>query len=88
MKNLFTITSKGKSAKEQIDSMLYDYSYCIESTTIVTIPIYRLEPNTRIVVRDDESGINGQYVIDKITIPLAYNGTMNITATKAVESII
>ena len=88
MKNLFTITSKGKSAKEQIDSMLYDYSYCIESTTIVTVPIYRLEPNTRIVVRDDESGINGQYVIDKITIPLAYNGTMNITATKAVESII
>jgi hypothetical protein len=59
MKNLFTITSKGKSAKEQIDSMLYDYSYCIESTTIVTVPIYRLEPNTRIVVRDDESGING-----------------------------
>lgn len=88
MKNLFTITSKGKSAKEQIDSMLYDYSYCIETTTVVTVPIYRLEPNTRIVVRDDESGINGQYVIDKITIPLAYNGTMNITATKAVESII
>ena len=88
MKNLFTITSKGKSAKEQVDQMLYDYSYCTESATIVTVPIYRLDPNTRIYVRDDNSGINGQYIISKITIPLAYNGTMNITATKAVESII
>ena len=55
---------------------------------MTTIPVYYLEPNTRVYVHDEESGINGQYIISKMTIPLTYNGTMSITATKAVDRII
>jgi hypothetical protein len=29
------------------------------------------------------SGIEGEYIVSKISLPLSYNGTMNITATKA-----
>lgn len=79
---LFSISTKGKSAKERIDELLYAHSYSIESTTINTIPIYYLEPNTRILIRDEKSNIDGEYLVSKITIPLTYNGTMNLTATK------
>lgn len=79
---LFSISTKGKSAKERIDELLYTHSYSIESTAINTIPIYYLEPNTRILIRDERSNIDGEYLVSKITIPLTYNGTMNLTATK------
>jgi hypothetical protein len=46
-----------------------------------------LSPNTRILVRDDKTGINGEYIVSKISLPLTYNGTMNISATKAVKRI-
>ena len=36
---------------------------------------------------DTRAGINGTYVMTKFTLPLTYNGTMSITATKAVEEI-
>lgn len=87
MENLFTISSKAKSCKEAIDKLLYQHSYCSESVNITMLPIYHLEPNYRILVKDDNSKINGEYIINKITIPLTYNGTMTVTATKAVNSL-
>lgn len=87
MENLFEISSQGKSAKDILDEWLYNYSYCTESISITTLPIYYLEPNTRIYVRDDNSNINGEYIADRITLSLQYNGTMTITATKAAERI-
>lgn len=81
--NLFSISAQGKSAQDALDSLLYQHSYCIESITLQAIPIYYLEPNTRILVYDDMSKINGEYLVSKISLPLAYNGTMTINATKA-----
>jgi hypothetical protein len=52
------------------------------------VPIYYLEPNTRVHVFDEETNINGDYIVSKITIPLAYNGTMSLTATKASETFL
>lgn len=85
---MFSISAQGKSAKEHLDELLYQHSYCVESATITAIPIYYLQPNTRIYLHDDNTGLDGDYIISKITLPLAYNGTMSITATKAAENII
>jgi hypothetical protein len=52
-----------------------------------TIPVYYLEPNTRIFVHDENSGIEGEYLIDRLSIPLSNNGTMSISATKALERL-
>jgi hypothetical protein len=71
-----------------LNELIYQHSYCIENATITSIPIYYLEPNTRIYLYDETAGINGDYVISKLTIPLTYNGTMSITATKAAENIL
>ena len=85
---MFSISGQGKSAKERLDELLYQHSYCIESATITAIPIYYLQPNTRVYLYDNNTGLNGDYIVSKITLPLAYNGTMQLTATKAAENII
>ena len=86
MENLFTVSSQGKSAKGKIDELLYDYLYCTESANISAIPIYHLEPNGKIYIQDLDSGINGEYMVNKITLPLAYNGTMSFTAVKTISN--
>lgn len=86
--HMFTCSAQGKSAKDKFNELIYQHGYCIESATINTIPIYYLEPNTRIYVHDEETGLDGDYIVSKLTIPLAYNGTMSITATKAAENIL
>lgn len=83
--SIFSISSQGMSAKDKLDEMLYQYSYCSESVTITAIPIYYLDTNARIYVHDDEMKIDGDYIVSKITLPLVYNGTMSITATKVAE---
>lgn len=86
-KAMFSISAQGRSAKDKLDELLYTHGYCIETATITAIPIYYLQPNTRIRLRDPDSNLEGDYIISKMTIPLAYNGTMSITATKAAETI-
>ena len=87
MNTMFSISSQGKSAKQAIDDLLYKHGYCIESATINTIPIYYLEPNVRVHIMDEKTNLDGYYNVSKLSIPLTYNGTMSITATKAAESI-
>lgn len=88
MENLFTISSKGISAKERIEEFLNDYIYCAANVNITALPVYFLKPNSRIRIHDEDSQISGEYLVDKFTIPLTHNGTMSITATKVVEDII
>lgn len=83
----FTISARGKSTKDVLDTMLYNYSYCPESVSITSLPVYYLEPNTRILIYDENSKINGEYIMTKYTLSLTYNGTMSITATKAAERL-
>ena len=83
----FTISTKSLSVKDKIDDLLYQHTYCTENTTITSVPIYHLQPNTRILVKDDKTGIDGEYIIHKLTIPLTYNGTMSIQASKAPERL-
>ena len=83
----FDISSRKASLKDKLDELLYQNSYCIENITITAIPIYYLEPNTRIFVQDKETNIEGEYIINRLTIPLNYNGTMSIAANKAPQRI-
>jgi hypothetical protein len=70
-----------------VRELLYQYTSYNESISIQSIPIYYLEPNTRITVQDKESNIFGDYMISNISIPLDINSTMSISATKALERI-
>lgn len=84
---LLTRSNRSITAQEEIDDALYNYSYCNETVTINTVPIYYLEPNTIISAKDEQRVVNGYYIMNKITIPLTYNGTTSITAIKVPERI-
>lgn len=87
MENLFTISSKGKSCKERIDELLSQHSYCAETINITTLPIYSLEPNIKLLIKNNKNFINGKYMINKLSIPLTYNGTMTIGAFRVIDDI-
>lgn len=88
MANYVSISTQGKSAKEVLDTLVYQHTYCCESITLNCIPIYYLEPNVRISVYDEDAGINGEYIIKSLNIPLAFNGSMSISATRAEDLIL
>ena len=87
IENLFSMSTQWKSAMDVLNEWIYSYAYCAESISFNTLPIYYLQPNTRVFIRDDNSGINGEYIITRLNIPLGYSGTMSISATKAVENL-
>lgn len=85
--SMFSRSTQGKSAKDAIDNLLYNHTCCIESVSLQSVPIYYLQPNTMIYISDIKAGIDGEYIINKITLPLSYNGTMSIQGTKAVQRL-
>ena len=80
-------SSRSVTAQEEIDNLLYNNGYCNENITITCVPIYYLEPNTIISAEDEQRIVNGYYILNKMTIPLTYNGTMQNTATKVPERV-
>ncbi len=87
LKSKFNRSIRGKTIHEQADTMLYQYSYYNDNVSISSVPIYYLNPNTIISIKDDLSQIIGYYIMNKIDISLAYNGTMTINAIKSPERI-
>ena len=74
-------------AYSRVRELLYQYLSYNETITLQTIPIYHLEPNTRITVKDTVSGIHGDYIINSISLPLNNGGTMTINASRALERL-
>ena len=81
------ISYRSISVKDKIDELLYQYGYCSESVSITALPIYTLQPNTIIQVSDAATKIEGKYIVNKITLPLGYNKTMSINASKVPERL-
>lgn len=83
LEGMFNISSQGKSAKQAIDDLLYQHLYNSETITLRTLPIYYLQPNCRIYVKNDLSKIDGDYIINKINFNLGNSNMMTISANKA-----
>lgn len=75
------------SAYNAVRDLLYQYTQYNEAITVQTLPMYFLQPNTRITVEDSVSGIHGDYMINRISVPLTINGTMTLSCTRAVTKI-
>ena len=81
------VSANNLSCYERIRELLYQHLTLNESITITTLPIYWLEPNRKIEVEDDATGIYGEYIIKSFNIPLTHNGTMSIQATRVLTRI-
>lgn len=77
----------GYTAQEVARDLLYQYTNYNESITIQCIPIYYLDVNTRITVQDRKASIFGDYIIKTISLPLNAEGTMSISAVRALERL-
>ena len=82
MQDLFSISSKGTSLISKANDLIYQYACCAEGVNITSIPIYYLEPHTRIYVE----GI-GDLLITSLSYQLNYNGTMSMNCTKVIKNI-
>lgn len=87
LENCFSTSVRGISARETVEDYLNEYTYYKETITMTTIPVYYMEPNVRISVKDSLSKMNGEYLVTKIAIPLTYNGTMSLTVSKIEQAI-
>ena len=75
------------SAYNAVRDLLYQHTQYNESISLQMLPLYFLEPNIRINVQDEKTGIHGDYIINNITIPLDISGTMSLSCAKAVTRI-
>ena len=78
-------TMSSYSAYDYLCSAIHEYISYNETVSMTAIPVLQLEPNTRIQIKDSETSIIGDYLINSLSIPLTSNGTMNINAKKTLE---
>lgn len=83
--NTFSLGSEIYTGYSKARELLYEYTNLNESISISCLPIYYLEPNTRITVEDSHIGIFGDYIIQEFTLPLDQQGSMAISCNKAIE---
>jgi hypothetical protein len=84
--NIYSMIASGglyNSCFNEIKTLLWDNTNYNNSISLTLLPIYHLEPNTRITVQSNENDIHGDYMINTMSIPLTVSGTMNISATQA-----
>lgn len=84
---LFTISTRGKNAMDVIEEYLYNYTYPASALSLTSIPIYYLTPNTLIYVDDSETGIVGEYILQKYSIQLGLGAQMSINAVETAKRI-
>ena len=75
------------SAFEAMKDLLYQNLSYNSSISLESIPIYYLEPNTRISVEDKMTNISGDYMITSISYSFGDKATMSIQANEALERI-
>ena len=75
------------SCYNRITELLYQYTNMNETISITVFPLYYLEPNTILNIRDDATGVYGDYLIQSISLPLDYSSMMTINAYRLDEKI-
>jgi len=85
--NLLQTGGSLNSCFEKIKDLLYQYSHVNNTISLTTLPLYYLDPNTRITIEDAPSGIYGDYIIQSLSIPFDVSSTMSINAYKALQKI-
>lgn len=85
--DMMRLSSRGRSAYEAVRELMYENLILKETVNFNAIPVYSLEVNTKVLVEDEDTGIQGEYLIKSISFPLDYNGMMSITANKIFKRI-
>lgn len=85
--DLFSISTTGASCFDKIRELMYQNLNYNTTISLTCLPKYYMETNNVIHIEDRESKINGNYLVTQFTLPLAYDGTMSITATEVLTRV-
>lgn len=80
--NLLSIGGTQNSAFNSIKNLLFDYTKYNQSISITCLPLYFLEVNNRISIKEEISNTYGDFLINSISISLEADGTMTINASE------
>ena len=75
------------SAYQDIRQTIHQFTSYNETITIQTLPLYFLQPNTRISVFNPQSNIYGDYMIDSMSFALDAEGLLTINASRALQKV-
>ena len=85
--DLLSIGGSRNSAYQVIRQLLHEYTSYNETVSLQTLPIYHLQPNTRIEINDDKSNIYGDYIINSLSFSFDENSLLTINASRVLEKI-
>ena len=79
----FQRSVQSSTAQQRLDDLLYKHLFLNDKISLKTIPIYQIQPNTKILISNLETGVNGEYIVNKISLNLGHQGMMSVNASKA-----
>lgn len=79
----FDLSTSQVGALDYLSELLYTHVTLPMSFTVTAIPIYYLEPNTRISLAD-----KGDCILSKISYNLSHSGTMSLTCSQVTKQFI
>ena len=82
--NMLTLGGRQKPAFDKMKELLQEHTQYNQQVQLSIVPIYYLEPNTTIQINQNNIGVDGNYLIKTISLPLTFSGTSSISATKSI----
>ena len=73
------------SAYQVVRQLLQEYVSYNETVSIQCLPMYFLEPNSRITLFDEASNISGDYIINTMSYSFDISSTLTLNATRVLE---
>ena len=70
-----------------VEDYLYQYAYPINAISFNSVPIYYLTPNTLIYLNDKDTGVVGEYILQKYSIQLGFASQMNVNAIQTTKRL-
>lgn len=79
------LSSTANDAYTEARAWLYESTQRNSTISISAVPIYYLDANSRITVSDSVSGIQGDFLINSISLPLDISGTMTLSCSQVLQ---
>jgi len=83
----FSISSYPTAAKTIMDTLINTQTLANRSISVNMLPLFFLDVNRKIKISSEDRNLMGQFLINKLTIPLSYNGTMSVSLSEVNDNI-
>ena len=74
-------------AFDAIKTELWSHTTYQKSISISAIPVFYLEPNSRVTINDTTTNTHGDYEISTITVPLGGDGLMSVSGNECIQKM-